>query len=402
MRYLLRCTVVFVDIFCSLIALPADYKPLSLYLTWQSDPTTTMVIRWISTIEETEDTIRYAQGNSGQWCEVTGSHCLMPENHPYLIHSAELKGLAPNSSYIFHIGQTNEPYLFRTLPKTLEELTFIIGGDTHQSRIQYFAETNRQAALHEPAFVVFGGDLSYATPEEKHVPEDIDRWLLWLKTWSDTMKTPNGYRIPLLVTIGNHEVKGRYLQTPQEAPFFYTLFPIANDRCYRALYFGEYMALTFLDSGHTHPMNGEQAAWLAEELASQGTFLHRFVTYHIPAYPSVRNFRQQYCSAVRRYWVPLFEQFGVHVAFENHDHAYKRTYPIIDGAVSPCGVVYIGDGSWGVQPRMPKSAHNSTYLAKTASTRQFVKVLLTQEKREFWAIDPQGTIIDHYIQLTSP
>ena len=234
---------------------------------------------------------------------------------------------------------------------------------------------------------------------KKNKPEDSERWIAWLKTLSDTIQTPKGYLIPLLVTIGNHEVKGRYLQTPKEAPFFYTLFPTPDDRCYRALHFGTYMGITFLDSGHTHPVDGEQTEWLAQELAAQKHYAHRFALYHIPAYPSVRSFRQQYSTTIRRHWTPIFERFRLHVAFENHDHAYKRTYPLVEGDVHPLGVVYLGDGSWGAQPRIPKSADHSNYLAKTASARQFIKVTVANDRREFWSITSEGKIIDHYVQL---
>jgi hypothetical protein len=51
---------------------------------------------------------------------------------------------------------------------------------------------------------------------------------------------------------------------------------------------------------------------------------------------------------VREYWAPLFERYGVQIAFENHDHVYKRTVPLRSGAPHADGVVYIGDGSWGM------------------------------------------------------
>jgi hypothetical protein len=60
---------------------------------------------------------------------------------------------------------------------------------------------------------------------------------------------------------------------------------------------------------------------------------------------------------IREHWCPLFDEYGVQLAFEHHDHAYKRTYPIRKGTVDPRGVVYLGDGAWGVtvRKRMPKA-----------------------------------------------
>lgn len=50
--------------------------------------------------------------------------------------------------------------------------------------------------------------------------------------------------------------------------------------------------------------------------------------YHVPAYPSARSFTGRTQSMIRKHWVPLFEKSTMNLAFENHDHAYKRTYPI--------------------------------------------------------------------------
>ncbi|EPR65884.1 hypothetical protein ADICYQ_5029 [Cyclobacterium qasimii M12-11B] len=50
--------------------------------------------------------------------------------------------------------------------------------------------------------------------------------------------------------------------------------------------------------------------------------------YHVPAYPSARAFTGTTQTMIREHWVPLFEKSSIQLVFENHDHAYKRTYPI--------------------------------------------------------------------------
>jgi hypothetical protein len=64
---------------------------------------------------------------------------------------------------------------------------------------------------------------------------------------------------------------------------------------------------------------------------------HLFPVYHVPGYPSVRAFDGATSAQVREHWAPLFERAGVRVAFENHDHAYKRTHPIRAGAATRPG-----------------------------------------------------------------
>src|SRR4051812_22852294 len=79
------------------------FKPVALYLTWQKDPTTTMTIQWITGADETQDILDYQKMGSGEtnWKQVSGTHHPLPEEHPYLVHFAEIEKLEPNSSYTF-------------------------------------------------------------------------------------------------------------------------------------------------------------------------------------------------------------------------------------------------------------------------------------------------------------
>lgn len=392
-------------------------EPLAVYLTWQKDPTSTMTIQWISKNPEEGqkeekpviDTIEFepcekeAEEQKSAWKEVTGTHHSLPEKAPYLVHIVELKELSPHTSYRFRIQGEEKEYLFQTMPKTLSEpIVFVAGGDTNQAGAAAFEETNRQAAKENPSFTLFGGDLAYASPNEKDGQENGEKWIRWLSSYSKTMITPKGYLIPLLVTIGNHDVKGHYDGSPKDAPFFYSLFRMPGLRPglpgYSVLRFGTYFSLYLLDSDHTNRVNGAQTEWLKRELSKEKS-THRFAIYHVPAYPSVRSFHMKISASIRRHWVPLFEKYRLNIALENNDHAYKRTYPLIDREVDPRGVVYIGDGSWGVRPRTPKKPKHVDYLAKTKAVRQFLKIKLSESEREIWSLTENGELVDHYIQF---
>ena len=382
-----------------------DYVPVALYLTWQKDPTTTMTVQWLSTLQDEDDDIEFYEIQKEvpkeiPWKMKKGEHSQVPEDHPFLVHKTLIEDLAPDTEYCFRFGKSEKEYRFRTMPKELKApIVFCAGGDTYNSKFKYLYNTNVQAAKQNPRFVLIGGDIAYAAPALKTQKEDFSRWLLWLKCWSDTMITSDGFLIPLICAIGNHEVKGGFDQTPDEALLFYSFFAMPGPQGYNALHFGSYLGITILDSGHTHPIAGEQSTWLDKELKTQSNLTHRFAIYHVPGYPSVRFFRSTYSSSIRRNWVPLFERHKLHVAFENHDHSYKRTFPLINGDPDPSGVVYIGDGSWGVKPRTPKKASRTLYLAKTACTRQFCRVEISQDYRKFTAITPEGEVIDEYTQI---
>ena len=52
------------------------YNPLSVYLTWQRQPESTMTINWITPLDRKDDEIEYRQQDKEKWTQVTGTHRL--------------------------------------------------------------------------------------------------------------------------------------------------------------------------------------------------------------------------------------------------------------------------------------------------------------------------------------
>lgn len=375
-------------------------EPEAVYLTWQNDPTSTMTIQWITKNDDETAEVEYQLLDAKEWMSCTGVLKPLPQEEPYTVHLVEIVDLQPKTSYRFRIKNCEKTHLFRTMPASLAEpILFTVGGDTNQVDCDLFARTNKKAASFEPLFTIFGGDLAYAAPHDVEKKEDAQRWLDWISSYSSSMITPSGYKIPLIACIGNHDVKGWLGKGTEDAAFFYTLLATPGLPGYKALQFGDYMSLFLLDSNHSNPIKGKQADWLREVLAKFSDTPHRFAVYHVAAYPSVRSFRTKEGSQIRRYWVPLFEKYHLSAAFEHNDHAYKRTFPLMDDAPHPQGILYLGDGAWAAKPRQPKKAQSTTYLAKTKASQHFIKVQLSETEREYTAITPDGEIIDHYVQF---
>ena len=95
--------------------------------------------------------------------------------------------------------------------------------------------------------------------------------------------------------------------------------------------FGGYLSVLLLDTDHSGPIDGAQTSWLARTLAERRNGPHVFPSYPVPASPSVRNPEGDTHRRVRQHGVPLFEENGLKLDFEAHDHVYKRTFPIRQG-----------------------------------------------------------------------
>jgi acid phosphatase type 7 len=423
------------------------YDPVALFLTWQQDPATTMTIDWHTVDEQRPVEIDYRIKGDEAWMSSFGASHDFPHSRR-TINRVELTGLEPDTKYEFRFGPGSKAYFFRTMPdKLTRPLRIAIGGDTmhHQA---FFEETNRQVLKYDPDFVYIGGDIAYADalpPDQQGIRADPQTrgrvtgtrpgpgegdnlWYHWFDGYKNTLITENGRVIPMVLTIGNHEVLGSYVYRMdnyqatddfrfEQAPYFFSLFAMPGQPGYNVLDFGDYMSLVILDSDHTNPIDGEQSDWLEQVLSERRHVPHVFPKYHVPGFPSVREVDGRIQTRVREHWVPLFEEYNVRLVFENHDHAYKRTHPIRNGEISSNGVVYVGDGSWGTVPRalggreMAVSYRFSDgiespdenpygeeywYIHTAKSVMHFILLTIDGPHQHMLMIDSKGNIFDEY------
>lgn len=385
-------------IFFSFKLFAETFEPQVVFLTWLNKPEQTMLIRWLSPQDKPSDTVLYHKINETHWKQATGSHITLPSLKNQFLHSVELLNLEPNTQYVFKPGEGEIEFKFRTLAegKKIYPLRFVVGGDIYHDGIKYVEETNKQAAKTNPHFAIIGGDIAYASKKFSFQNDDGQRWIEWLASWTKTMITPDGNLIPFLGAIGNHDVNGRYKQTPTQAPYYYAIFDSWMEEGFRVIDLSGEISFILLDSDHTHPINDDQAAWLDQVLKYRKNIPYKFAIYHVPAYPSVQSYRAQVSADIRKWWVPLFEKYGLTTAFEHHGHAYKRTFRIKNNAVDPNGVLYIGDGGWGVKKiRKPHTPEELWYLEKSEPRRHFILVTLNDEQSgEIKAIDFNGEVFD--------
>jgi len=375
-------------------------------LTWVRDPSTTQMIDWHQAGPNAQTPMPFAWRKVGaeDWTSSPPDITLPFPFSSRFVHRIELSGLDPDTFYEFRIGEM-EPLRFQTLPKTLEKpLQIAFGGDM-MGDARVYEEINRRVAEADARFVVWGGDLAYADG----LPQNVRRWFRYLEIMSRSLLTEDRRVLPVVVGIGNHEVRGGYWHRTEladhphpwtdemrtlVAPFFYGLWAFPGHPGYGFLDLGDYATLIVLDSDHTTPVEGLQTAWLENVLKERKDSRHLLPVYHVPAYPSVRPFDGRTSVSIRQHWVPLFEQAGVRIAFEHHDHAYKRTHSLLQNKRDERGIVYVGDGAWGVGLRDP--ATDRDYMATVAKKHHAFLIELHPDRIEGRAMDPKGEIFDQF------
>eukprot|EP01113_Clastostelium_recurvatum_P002975 TRINITY_DN11280_c0_g1_i4.p1 TRINITY_DN11280_c0_g1~~TRINITY_DN11280_c0_g1_i4.p1 ORF type:complete len:733 (-),score=130.69 TRINITY_DN11280_c0_g1_i4:104-2242(-) len=303
---------------------------------------TLVVARTIKADEITEET-RFVS-----WCDVTN--------------------LQPNSTYHFRAGYFVRSGAFilgperkvRTAPSDRNgSYSFVTGGD--MSMDESNTKLLVQSARSEPLFAAVGGDIAY----DNAFSTCYRRWDRWFARWNEYMTTPQGFSVPMVLSVGNHEASGFFAQ-PKDSLYYNTYFPqqlglpaspTANeDRlAYHAHRIGNSTLFMSLDSWVMTPMAGAQTDFIRDQLvlAEQQNVPVRFAMYHASLFPAKEDEFPIISEDGLKHWEPLFSQYKLAAAFENHYHLYKRTKLIQQGKVSESGhgTLYIGDGSWGIVSR---------------------------------------------------
>ncbi|MBI3850508.1 MAG: fibronectin type III domain-containing protein [Verrucomicrobia bacterium] len=373
--------------------------PRHVYLTWQNDTSTTITVNY-QTMEEADvsevhcDT-RSRNGKIEAYkFHATGTrHKIEGLQDGRTIHWVELTQLKPGTTYYFVAGDAKNGFTaerkFQTIPDGTQKLRFVDGGDMGTGPA--LQPLLRQAALQEPNFAVVGGDIAYAGD----LLASFGLWDRWLDGWEQCMVTPKGFTIPMVLAIGNHEVRGGYGHSPTNAVFYFRYFAQVHDRSYYSRKFGKNFVIYLLDSGHITPQGGAQAAWLDAQLEADRDIPYRFAVYHVPLYPAYRPFEIGGSAVCRSNWLPIFDKHHLTTGFEHHDHVFKRTKLLRNNRVDEHGTLYLGDGCWGQGARKVSNVLRP-YEAKAASIQHFWLVDVSRSRVEYRAINKEGKVFDVY------
>jgi len=384
-----HCFLFFILFFSRLTAQDPDI----LYLTWKGDPATTMTVMWHTRDGNGPSLVQYQRPGNPQWLSQEGSFHRLKKSS-VTIHQVELKNLEPDTEYAFRL-EGGDIHRLRTMPDGLTRpIRAVVGGDAYFSK-ELYEKMNREVASKDPDFVIMAGDIAYTEGLSRALCTrywKINRWEEFFLYWSRDMVTKDGRLIPILPVLGNHDVFEGFDDPHKSEVLFYQFFVFPKENIpYWVFSIGRDLSFYLLDSCHSYPINGAQTEWLEGALQERQDALYRIPVYHIAGYPSVTSYTHRGARDIRKFWVPLFEKYGVKISMEHDNHAFKRTFPIWQGRVDPKGVQYLGDGAWGV---FPDGTHYHWYLAKVLETNCYWLLTINKDKLIAEAFDNTGELID--------
>lgn len=336
--------VLLIFIFIILLSYSLSANTRYYRVMWNQNPSTSMVIGWDQVNGQTAsvyyDTVDHGTNVAlyANQANVSQSNTSYGMNNNFV----RLTNLQPNTAYYFIVVDNNSQSArmwFKTTPNVQwQRLSFLAGGDSRNNRAQR-QNANMLVRSLRPHAVLFGGDYTSSGTDAQ--------WKDWLDDWQLTIGT-DGRIIPIVGARGNHESSNFEVQA---------IFDVPSADIYFNTTFGNGLVSAYTLNTEIS-IAGNQTDWLSSTLAADQA-VYKIAQYHKPARPHTSNKSEgvnQY-----KYWVPLFELYGMDLVVECDSHTSKSTWPILSSCASGNdegfvrddvnGVVYVGEGCWGAPLR---------------------------------------------------
>ena len=319
-------------------------------------------------------------------------------------HMFALDGLAPDTAYRYRVtsgarDRDSGERVFRTLPAQPAVFRVLAVGDV-RSYPQDWHRVSRRIFEHEPDALFMIGTGDY--------PADGTQYDQWIEQFFEPGRDLLG-RVPMWPAIGNHERTKQYPARPpddgaddgadaaadaEEGSHYFSLFELpGNEHWYRVDY--AHLTLLIIDSNSQMAPGHEQYEWIRDQLAStRGPFT--VVAFHHPPITSGPHGalnddgtpREWPMAQGREFLMPLFEQHGVDLVLNGHDHFYERSYSQ--------GTYYVVTGGGGA-PLYAVGGNPNPHQQVARSVHHYVALDITSDELILTAIDAEGEEFDRFV-----
>ncbi|BBI30943.1 phosphodiester glycosidase family protein [Cohnella abietis] len=347
--------------------------------TWQTIPTTTGTV--VDIVKQSE----FTDFNQPNVKSFSGTSSLYNtyDIGTVRVHKASAIGLEPGTTYVYRVGDGQGNYsqqgAFHTAGSAEDPLKFL-----------YF--TDSQAA-DQAGYTLWGNTVKKAledNPDSKfmmHVGDMVDsgfketEWNMWFGAVQQQLLNTT-----LVAAIGNHEA----MQNGNNDFMSHFNQPGNGLPSLKGSNFS-------FDYGDAHfvVLNSEekyqeQADWLKQDLSSTNK-KWKIAFFHRGPYGSIYD-----TEIVRKLWAPVFEENGVDLVMNGHDHIYLRTQMKNGKKVEQgSGTAYVVGGSTGPKfySLTARPWHDKT---DEEQTQMYSSVEIVGNQLTFITKTVQGRIVDQF------
>ena len=295
------------------------------------------------------------------------------------IHEVRISGLEPGETYDYRVryGQTTLPAAsFTTAPPPgSENWRFVVYGD-NRSNPDTHARNAEQIMKLKPGIILNTGDLVAQGSSYEQ----------WKPQYFDPLRGVSEY-IPVFPCLGNHE---------QNAPHYYNYHSLPGDQgeVYYSFDYANAHIISLNSNAKDAPyQRGEkQTEWLIDDLEKHKDATWKIVFFHHPLFRShpTRGITEQ-----RWVWQPLFEEHGVDLVLNGHDHYYMRSYAVGRYTGEPRrGLFHLisGGGGANTYPIAPKP-----HAAFRRRVHHVTAVDVMGDRLIGRAVDIDGNVFDAFV-----
>ncbi|MSP63037.1 MAG: metallophosphoesterase family protein [Myxococcales bacterium] len=323
--------------------------PRAVHLSWTGDPATSISLLWESEFRTPGTRIEWGSGDFAQraagFSYAYATDLSGTDSPSVRIHEIHLCGLTPGTAYQYRIPGTAVLGRFATAPSPAaagKPFKFAIAGDSRNDPGQW-GEVLTSLAASAPDFLLYTGDAVGFGGFQ-------DEWDAWFDVGKAVLPS-----LPTQFAMGNHEANAR---------LYFAQFALPGNEQFYAFDYGDAHFVVLNDSPLSdESIAGEQAAFLAQELAGTSR-KWKVVMHHRAIYSSATHGSQQDLQAA---WRPIYDQHGVDLVFNGHDHDYERSKPMKGGlaVAEGKGTVYVVNGGGGAPLYNVASAGFTAFAKKT-------------------------------------
>lgn len=384
------------------MASAVDEGPGQVLLSWTGDPATTMTFTWRddSRGEETVQVVPEIQyektgfESAAEFSAVCKDVSL--DGSGAWHYEATAVGLEPGTAYAYRVGGENAwsgTGTFTTGGADTETLTFAYMGDVQTANdiaAEYALWGDLIEALYERnpglSFAVLGGD-------NVNSGISLEEFGLFTENAGRVFSS-----VPLFSTVGNHE--SNFIGGKAELFLDWFAFPENGPEGFEEEFYSFDMANCHILVLNSWIFSGEQPLtdgdyqrvndWIAADLAIS-TADWQVVVTHVPVY---QVHSDTTAVKVKENWAPIFEQYGVDLVFEGHQHVYSRSYPMYQGKIDDeNGITYV----MGVSGSKYYDSADETFAARTVyNTANYQMVQIDGGTLTVQTLDGAGNELDFF------
>lgn len=418
LKNLLNLVFVLTAIHCcaqSIDPFPPSPVPDRIILTWSDDPATTQSVNWRTNtlvgkswaeIAVADPSPDFRSNTDTVWAKTT---FFASDNNAAHYHSVTFDSLTPNQMYIYRVGNGeyfSEWFQFKTANNEPAPFTFLYFGDAQNDIKSLWSRCIRQAFMTRPDvdFLLHAGDLI----NRANADAEWGEWF-YAGGWIYGVK-------PSVATPGNHEYYRSLNQSRQLSKNWKPTFTLPEngpEGLEETVYYIDYQdaRIISLDSqgALSDPEKMEkQRVWL-EGILENNPNKWTIVTQHHPIYSTALGRNNE---SLREAFQPLFEQYGVDLVLQGHDHTYGRGHNASLGAgtqnLGPTYVVSVSGPKMyglGFDDWMEWGASNTQLyqlIRVNGDILLYEAYTVLGELYDVFKLEKQPDGVSHFMDLTSP